>query len=69
MTNHAATLTTSMWQNMMSTMTSMSSCFRAQPHTDKPHEQQVDRLFSAWKDEPPEVKRFIASQMERGFWI
>jgi hypothetical protein len=69
MSTEAATLRISKWQNVMSILASLCSCHRAQPHSERARERQVDRLFNAWKDEPPEVKRFIASQMERGFWI
>jgi len=67
MSNEAATLTTRKWQNVTSTLASLCSCLRPRPHSEKP--QQVDRLFNAWEDEPPEVKRFVASQIARGFWI
>ena len=69
MSTEAATLRMSKWHNVMSILASLCGCFRAQPHSERSRERQVDRLFNAWKDEPPEVKRFIASQMERGFWI
>jgi uncharacterized protein with NRDE domain len=69
MSNEAAALATSNWQKVTSTLANLSSRLWAQPHFEKPDERQVDRLFDAWKDERPEVKRFVASQIARGFWI
>jgi hypothetical protein len=69
MSTEAATLRISKWQNVISILASLCSYARPQPHAKTARGRQVDRLFNAWKDEPPEVKRFIASQMERGFWI
>jgi hypothetical protein len=69
MSTEAATLRTGKWLSVMSILASLCSCLRAQPHSERARERQIDWLFNAWKDEPPEVKRFIASQIERGFWI
>jgi hypothetical protein len=69
MNNEAAIHPASTWQTMISTMASLCSWLWAGPHSEKPQEPRTDQFFSAWKDEPPEVKRFIALQMERGFWI
>jgi hypothetical protein len=69
MSTEAATLRISKWQIVMSILASLCSRLRAQPRSERAREQVVNRLFNAWKDEPPEVKRFIASQIERGFWI
>lgn len=71
MSNESATLNASTWQYLISTLASLCSCLRTRPRSEQriPHKRELGPLFNAWEDEPPEVKRFVASQIARGWWI
>jgi hypothetical protein len=71
MSNEAATLNASTWQYLISTLASLCACLRTRPRSKQriPHKRELGPLLNAWEDEPPEVKRFVASQIARGWWI
>jgi hypothetical protein len=71
MSHEAAALNASVLQNVMSTLASLCSCLRARPHSEQttPYEREVGTLLNACEDEPEQVRRFVASQVARGWWV
>src|SRR5438045_3399100 len=68
--SNEASLATTAWQNMMLTLANMYGCLWAQPpERETLHEREVNRLLDACEDESSQVKRFVASQKSRGWWV
>jgi hypothetical protein len=69
--SNEANLATSAWQNVMLALANMYGCLWARPHSEREtlRERDVNRLLDACEDEPLQVKRFVASQKARGWWV
>jgi hypothetical protein len=66
--SNEANLATSAWQNVMLTLANMYCCLWARPHSER-ETLRARELLDACEDEPLQVKRFVASQKARGWWV